>query len=170
MRTAKGSEKREKSTTEFIVVVILLGFLMKIFISYFFAQEQSITQAGFKTLAQNFKNTVVVVHAQWLMEHQPHVISLSSVNNDTRQAVTVNKKGWLDTTYATKVSDSSNDCENIWQLAMNRPLALMKFSIAAIEIHQENLSNYHQCRYLIPSGEYFEYSSATGKVTQVKQN
>ena len=167
MRTAKTSEKRDKSITEFIMVVILLGVLMKVFIGYFFSQEQSISNAAFKTLGQGFKNTVVVVHAQWLMDSQPDVVLLSSTNEDKRLAVTVNRRGWIDQIDSTSVVSSFNTCEAIWQLAMNRPMVSMKLAIAAIEIHQDNLSNFHRCRYIISSGEYFEYYTDTGQVTHV---
>jgi hypothetical protein len=167
MKTAKSSEKREKSTAEFIIVVVLLGFLMKLFIGFYFSQEESIANAGFKTLAQNFKNTVVVVHAQWLMDKQPRVVKLSSLNSKDKVKITVNKKGWLDTEQYYHKKYRTSACENIWQLAMNIPMSLMNFSIAAIEIHDDRWRDYHKCRYIISTGEYFEYSSVTGKVTQV---
>jgi hypothetical protein len=148
---------------------------MKIFISYFFMQEQQITQTGFKTLAQSFKNTVVVVHAQWLMDKKPNIVRLSSLNTKDNSAITVNAKGWIDSMQSVnsttlRLNNSTNTCEAIWQLAISRPMSLMKFSIAAIEIHHENLSNFHQCRYILSTGEYFEYHSATGLVTQVKSS
>lgn len=170
MKTAQGSEKREKSTAEFIIVIVLLGFLMKLFIGYYFSQEKNITNTGFKTLAQNFKNTVVVVHAQWLMDKQPSVVNLASLGVDDKLAITVNNKGWLDTKKTVQFKNSSTACETIWQLAMNTPMSLMKFSIAAIEIYDDNLSYYHTCRYILSTGEYFEYSSATGNVTQISKN
>ncbi|MBU2891761.1 hypothetical protein KO495_00320 [Colwellia sp. D2M02] len=174
MQTSKSSEKREKSVAEFILVIILLGFLMKLFIGYYFSQEENITKAGFKTLAQNFKNTVVVVHAQWQMDNRPPVVSLSGVAKQDKAAsvvrVSVNEKGWLDTERSSLVKHNITACEHIWQLAMSMPMSLMKFSVAAIEIHNERLSNYHQCRYILSTGDYFEYYSATGQVTQVYGN
>lgn len=160
-------EKREKSMAEFIVVIIILAILMKIFISYFSEQEQQITATGFTAIAQNFNNTVMVVHAQWLMDKQPSVVWLATQEKIDKMAVTVNKRGWLDMPKKAIILTNITPCENIWQLAMAIPMQLMKFSIVAIELHDKSLGDFHHCRYLLPSGHYFEYYSETGQVTKV---
>jgi len=162
-------DKREKSMAEFVVVIIVFAVLMKIFISYFSEQEQHITTTGFTAIAQNFNNTVVAVHAQWFMDKQPQIVWLATQHKKDRIAVTVNKQGWLDVPKQIKSSENITACENIWQLAMTIPMQLMKFSIAAIELHDKGVGDFHHCRYLLPSGQYFEYYSRTGKVTKVNQ-
>ncbi len=158
-------DKREKSLAEFIVIIVLMALLMAIFIKYFFQQEEQITSAGFNNLAQNFNSTVMAVHAQWLMENKPDFVKLSLVNNESSQRVSVNQNGWLD------IKEQNSVCENIWQLAMAIPMSLMKLSVAVIEVrNNDKSSNFHQCRYLLPSGHYFDYNSATGKVSKVKSN
>lgn len=162
-------DKREKSMAEFVVVIILFAVLMKVFISYISDQEKNISSAGFSTLAQNFNSTILTVHAQWLMEGKPEIIWLASLDKKNKLAITINKKGWLDVHNQSSGLKSRTNCENIWQLAMTIPMQLMKLSIAAIELRGKTSNDYHYCRYLLPSGDYFEYSSETGKVTRVAQ-
>lgn len=162
-------DKREKSMTEFVVVIIVFAVLMKVFISYISEQEQNISSAGFNALAQNFNSTVLAVHAQWLMEGKPEIIWLASLNKQNKLAITINKQGWLDVSNQSSDSKNTTNCENIWQLAMAIPMQLMKLSIAAIELRGKTSNDYHYCRYLLPSGAHFEYSSETGKVTRVVQ-
>jgi competence protein ComGC len=159
--------KRKKSMAEFVVVIIIIAVLMKIFISYFSEQEQHITTTGFTAIAQNFNNTVMVVHAQWFMDKKPNVVWLATQNKIAKIAVTVNKRGWLDTPKKTIKLTNITPCENIWQLAMSIPMQLMKFSVVAIALHDKTEGDFHQCRYLLPSGQYFEYYSETGQVTKV---
>ncbi len=161
---ASNVEKREKSLAEFIVIIILLALLMAIFIKYFFEQEEQITEAGFNNLAQNFNSTVLAVHAQWLMDKKPNVVILSIVNNTNKQVVSVNAKGWLD------VTGNDSACEKIWLSAMAIPLSLMKLSVAVIEVRNNEKNDFHQCRYLLPSGHYFDYNSGIGKVSKVRSN
>jgi len=160
-------EKREKSMAEFVVVIIIFAILMKVFISYFSEQEQHITTTGFTTIAQNFNNTIMVVHAQWFMEQQPSIVWLATLNKEDKVMVTVNKRGWLDIPKDTINDTSITPCEHIWQLAMTIPMQLMKLSIAAIELRDKTMGDFHHCRYLLPSGLYFEYQSETGKVSKV---
>lgn len=159
-------DKREKSLAEFIVIVILLASLMAIFIYYFFKQEQQVTAAGFNNIAQSFNGTVLAVHAQWLMESKPTVVHLASLNQTEKQKITVNAKGWLE---AGSGRGSNSACADIWQQAMLIPLVLMKLPIAAIEVQKKTDDGYHHCRYLLPTGHYFEYFSGTGEVTKVYQ-
>jgi hypothetical protein len=160
-------DKREKSMAEFVVVIIVFAVLMKIFISYFNDQEQHITTTGFTVISQNFNNTVLAVHAQWYMDKQPRVVLLATQDKKDRNPVTVNKHGWLDVPKQEIIQSNTTACESIWQLAMTIPMQLMKFSIAAIELRDKGLGDFHHCRYLLPSGQYFEYYSETGKVTKV---
>jgi len=160
-------DKREKSMAEFVVVIIVFAVLMKIFISYFSEQEQHITTTGFTAISQNFNSTVLAVHAQWFMDKQPNVVLLAAPDKKDRISVTVNEHGWLDVPKQAIKLTTTTACENIWQLAMTIPMQLMKFSIAAIELHDKGLDDFHHCRYLLPSGQYFEYYSETGKVTKV---
>ena len=109
----------------------------------------------------------MVVHAQWFMDKQPNVVWLATQNKKDKVAVTVNKRGWLDIPKQTIKLTNITPCENIWQLTMTIPMQLMKFSIAAIELRDKGLGDFHHCRYLLPSGQYFEYYSETGRVTKV---
>jgi len=160
--------KREKAMAEFVVVIIVFAILMKVFINYFSEQEQSITTTGFTAIAQNFNNAVQVVHAQWLMDKQPKVVWLATLNNAETSAVTVNKHGWLDVPKRESILSTTTACETIWQLAMTIPMQFMKFSIAAISLRDQELGDYQHCRYLLPSGQYFDYYSETGRVSKVK--
>ena len=164
-------EKREKSMAEFVVVIIIFAILMKVFISYFSEQEQHITTTGFTAIAQSFNNTIMVVHAQWFMEQQPNVVWLALANKKDKVPVTVNKSGWLDIPKQEEnvliPLTNMTPCESIWQLAMTMPLQLMKLSVVAIELRDKTMGEGHHCRYLLPSGQYFEYYSETGQVTKV---
>ncbi|RHW76910.1 hypothetical protein [Colwellia sp. RSH04] len=153
-------EKREKSLTEFIITVVLLALLMKVFISYYFDQQEQITTTGFNRLAQSFNSTVIAVHAQWLMENKPSVVTLKQLNSEAKQRFSVNKNGWLD------ITKNNFSCEKIWQAAVAVPMSLMKLSIATIELKEQG-KNFHHCRYILPSGQFFDYHSETGKVTEV---
>ncbi len=169
MSRNKNADKREKSMAEFIVVVIILSVLMKIFINYFSKQEQQITTTGFTAIAQNFNSSIAVVHAQWFMDKQPSIVLLATQGKKEKVAITVNKHGWIDISEKVTGLTNINPCESIWQLAMSIPMQLMKFSIAAIELRDNGLGDFHHCRYLLPTGQYFEYYSETGKVTKVSQ-
>ncbi len=159
------TEKKEKSLAEFVVIVVLVGVLMSVFINYFIRQEAQFSNAGFKSLAQNFTTKVATVHAQWLMDKQPSVVELASINSSVKQSITVNEQGWID------VDNGHLVCESIWQIVMESPLSLMKQSIAAIDVR--NFSAQPQqhvslvCRYVLPSGAYFDYNRLNGRVSTV---
>lgn len=159
------TDKKEKSLAEFIAIIALVGVMMAVFINYFIKGEAQFTQAGFATFAQNFNTKVNAVHAQWLMDKQPNVVLLSSFNKKEKQAVPVNQKGWID------VKHEELACEAIWQLIMETPMSLMKFSISAIEVHdktsEQNVNDKVQCRYILIDGRYFNYDRANGKVSKV---
>lgn len=163
------SEKKEQSLAEFIVIVTLVGVMMAVFINYFIKSEAQFIHAGFAVVAQNFNTKVNAVHAQWMMDKQPNVVYLASLNKAKKQAVPVNKAGWID------VQQEQLACENIWQLVIEAPMSSMKFSVSAIEVHNYyNKSQTEQgtienslCRYVLLDGSYFQYNRANGKVSKV---
>lgn len=161
------SEKKEKSLAEFIVIIALVGVMMAVFINYFVKNEPQFSHAGFTTLAQSFNTKVNAVHAQWLMDKQPNTVLLASFNREDKQAIPVNKAGWVD------VKQQTLACDAIWQLVMETPMSLMKFSISAIEVHDNTNKQQVQtkvlCRYALLDGSYFHYSRANGKVSKVTQ-
>ncbi|WP_114326202.1 hypothetical protein [Candidatus Colwellia aromaticivorans] len=162
---ATNSEKKEKSLAEFLVIIALVGVMMAVFINYFIKSEAQFTHAGFTTLAQSFNTKVSTVHAQWLMDKQPNTVLLASFNNKDKQVVSVNNTGWVD------VKHKQLACEAIWQLIMETPMSLMKFSIIAIEVHdntnEQHIQSKGQCRYVLLDGSYFQYNRANGKVSKV---
>ena len=164
---ATNSEKKEQSLAEFIVIIALVGVMMAVFINYFIKSEAQFSHAGFSTLAQNFNTKVSAVHAQWLMDKQPSTVLLASFNKSEKQAVPVNSAGWVD------VKQKQLACENIWQLIMETPMSLMKFSISAIEVHDNTKKQDAQakalCRYTLLDGSYFHYNRTNGKVSKVTQ-
>ncbi len=170
------SEKKEKSLAEFVVIVALVGVLMAIFINFFIKNESQFAQAGFATIAQSFNTKVNAVHAQWLMDKQPNVVYLANLNNKQKQAIPVNRNGWID------VQQTPLACEAIWLLVMEVPITAMKFTVSVIEVRitppkQQNKRQNKQksrlqresseCRYVIPDGRYFQYNRATGRVTSI---
>lgn len=161
------SEKKEQSLAEFIVIIALVGVLMAVFINYFIKSEAQFSHAGFSTLAQSFNTKVSAVHAQWLMDKQPNTVLVASFNKNEKQAIPVNSAGWVD------VKQKQLACENIWQLIMDTPMSLMKFSISAIEVHDNTKKQDVQakalCRYTLLDGSYFHYNRTNGKVSKVTQ-
>jgi hypothetical protein len=161
------SEKKEKSLAEFLVIIALVGVMMAVFINYFIKSEDQFSHAGFSTLAQSFNTKVSAVHAQWLMDKQPNTVLLASLNKNEKQAMPVNSSGWVD------VKQNQLACESIWQLIMETPMSLMKFSISAIEVHDNTKEQGVQvkalCRYSLLDGSYFHYNRTNGKVSKVTQ-
>jgi len=171
------SEKKEKSLAEFVVIVALVGVLMAIFINFFSKNESQFTQAGFATIAQSFNTKVNAVHAQWLMDKQPNVVFLATFNSKEKQAIPVNKAGWID------VQQTQLSCEAIWLLVMEVPITSMSFTISAIEVHtslgnqqrkkknklkrEQGIFGNSECRYVILDGSYFQYKPAEGKVSNI---
>jgi competence protein ComGC len=172
---ASNSEKKEKSLAEFVVIVVLVGLLMATFINFFIKNETQFTQAGFAAVAQTFNTKVYAVHAQWMMDKQPSVVYLLSLDKDKKQAVSVNKTGWID------VKRAQLPCESIWQLVMEIPTSSMKYPVSAIEVRTSFSKNNNkleseqgsleksECRYVLLDGSYFKYNRAKGKVSQVIQ-
>ena len=159
---ASNSEKKEQSLAEFVVIVALVGVMMAVFIKFFIKNEDQFMRAGFATVAQSFLTKVNAVHAQWMMDKQPNRVELASLNKEKKQAISVNKAGWID------VQTKKSACEKIWQLVMETPMSSMSFSVSAIEVYstQYGLKN-SQCRYVIRDGSYFQYERTNGKVSKV---
>jgi hypothetical protein len=163
------SEKNEKSLAEFVVIIALVGMLMAIFINFYIKNESQFTQAGFATIAQTFNTKVNTVHAQWMMDKQPNIVYLASLNNEKKQAVPVNRSGWID------VQQAQLPCEAIWQLVIEVPISAMKFPVSAIEVRtsyseqrrQQGNFESSECRYVLLDGSYFQYNRAKGKVSKV---
>jgi len=162
---SSNSEKKEKSLAEFIVIVALIGVMMAIFINFFIKNETQFTQAGFATIAQSFNTKVNAVHAQWMMDKQPNIVYLASLNKEQKQAIPVNKSGWVD------VKQPQLSCEAIWQLVIEMPISAMNFPVSAIEVrtslNKRNDFDNNKCRYVLLDGSYFQYSRAKGKVSKV---
>ncbi len=159
-------EKKEKSLAEFVVIVALVGVMMAIFIKFYLKNESQFTQAGFVAIAQGFNTKVNTVHAQWMMDKQPNTVYLASLNSEKKQAIPVNKFGWID------AQQTQLACETIWQLVMELPISEMKFPISAIEVRTSSTKNMNdstnsECRYVIVDGSYFQYNRAKGKVSNV---
>lgn len=161
------SEKKEKSLAEFVVIVALVGVLMAIFINFFNKNEAQFTQAGFTAVAQSFSTKVNTVHAQWLMDRQPNMVYLASLNSKTKQAIPVNKAGWID------VNEKQLACEKIWLLVMEVPISKMSYPISIIEMNilddeklRENNHSNTECRYVLQDGSYFQYNRTKGQVNK----
>ena len=151
-------EKRQRSLMEFIIIVVIIALFMKLFLDFFFSQQEKITNTVFVGLAQSFTSKVNVVHGQWLMDKRPKVVVLSRLNSQEKQFVRVNAMGWVDSEHA------SLACHKIWQQTLTLPLQLGQSVITAIEIQKKSIKNGRLCRYSIANGQSFDYRSDTGKV------
>jgi hypothetical protein len=183
-RRHTNAEKTKKSLTQNLIIVLIMLILMVTFIRYFFKQEQQFSDVAFNALQNAFRAQIILVHSQWLMDKQPRVVKLS-VNDRTDKnkikKILVNNQGWVDIVSNGQI----NVCEKIWQLVMDRPLALMKMSVGAVLVNKVTTAQVksdknidvslgnkvrqktgHKCRYSIDESHYFEYNSATGKVFQ----
>ena len=155
------TDKKQRSTIEFIVVVVIIAIMMKLLVDVFFSQQAKITNTAFVGLAQSFTSKVNVVHGQWLMDKQPNTVVLNRLNSNTREFVRVNEMGWVDNEHTSLV------CHQIWQQVLAMPLQVVKSKVIAIEIKNNAIKNGRLCRYSIANGQYFDYRSDTGKVKQV---
>jgi len=170
------SEKKEKSLAELLVNIALIGVMMAMFINFYIKNEPKYTQAGFGVVAQSFNTKVITVHAQWMMDKQPNIVYVSSLNSKEKQAVPVNQAGWVD------VLETELPCDLIWQLVMEMPIDKMQLSLSAIEmrtfINKEKAEQQSQsaskrlpeksiCRYVMLDGSYFQYNRMKGEVSQI---
>jgi hypothetical protein len=156
-------EKKQRSLTEFIVVIVIIALMMKLLLEFLFSQQEKVTNAAFVGLSQNFMSKVNVVHGQWLMDDQPSVLVLKQMNGPEKQYFIVNDRGWIDSEH------KSLACHKIWKQTLAMPLRVVKSPITAIEIKNKVIKNGRLCRYGIANGQYFDYRSDTGKVKQVHE-
>lgn len=154
--------KREKTLAEQIITVVMVAVLMAGFLYYFLRQEGQLTKVGFERLATNFAAKVSTIRAQWYMDNQPKMVLLKEQGQQqTLRKITVNKNGWVD-------SNSANSlCVIIWQQVMDSPLEFMNKPLVALQINNNTGSNTRSCRYMLASGEYFQYNIDNGKVSNV---
>ncbi len=160
MSTRQIVERKERSMIEILIIVVITGALAGVFITSFFKQEQRISAAAFNALTNAFASKVQVVHAQWMMDEQPNVVRLREINTGTEELVTVNKKGWIDTTSPSFV------CQNIWLMATGAPLSFMNNPVSVIYIERAGQTG-PSCKYIVVNGEQtysFEYSPSNGKI------
>ena len=150
--------KREKTLSENIIVIAVLGILMTSFVYYFFKDEQRLTHTGFDYVAQNFSSRVVALRAQWFMDNQPNKIKVADTKADLIQ---VNRRGWVD------YLNETQSCEKSWRAAMDTELVFLKQPITVKQLEKTDQRKFRACRYSLPSGEYFDYQMATGKVSKV---
>lgn len=154
---------RDKSMTELLVIVIVLGLLMASFISAFFEQEEEINDAGFNALANNFASQVQVIRGQWMMDGRPSRLVLKEVSG-RQSTVIVNEFGWV----------TGETCQAIWQSVLDIPLTFMNQPVgvvAKIVAGEENLdvtSQTHSCRYALNEHIFFDYLLLSGKVVANK--
>lgn len=150
---------RDKSMTELLVIVIVLGLLMASFISAFFEQEEEINDAGFNALANNFASQVQAIRGQWMMDGRPSRLVLKEVSG-RQSTVIVNELGWV----------TAETCQAIWQSVLDIPLTFMNQPVgvvAKIVAGDENLdviSQTHSCRYALNEHIFFDYLLLSGKV------
>ncbi len=165
MTSLQVAEKKEKSLTEVLIVVVLVALLMVSFIFYFFKHQGQLTRAGFESIAQVFSARVNGIRAQWFMDKQPQLVAVDSRNlqpgGGSIVNVPVNNKGWVD------AGSAPLSCQKIWHYVMESPLVYMKQPVGAVLIDQKNQSM-HYCQYSLSSGEYFTYFRHNGKVSEVK--
>ena len=158
MSTRQVVERKERSMAEVLIIVVMIGVMASVFMNFFFKQEGHLNRAAFDSLAQTFSAKVQVVHGQWMMDRQPSVIKLSTLNDKGTSLVTVNKSGWLD------AEKSSTPCHDIWTMAMEIPLVFMNEPVSVIEIENTSHSNDKICRYSAGEQLSFDYHVQSGKV------
>jgi competence protein ComGC len=155
------TEKKQRSIIEFLVVVVIIAIMMKLLIDVFFTQQAKVTDTVFVGFSQNFASKVNVVHSQWLMDNQPNIVVLNQLNSNTKEFIHVNDMGWIDSEHARLA------CHQIWQQTLALPLQVVKSKVTIIEINKKSIKNGRLCRYSIADGQFFDYRSDTGRVTQV---
>ncbi|GLX77867.1 hypothetical protein tinsulaeT_12070 [Thalassotalea insulae] len=157
MTAQSEANKRERSLGENVMVVMLVALLMSVFLYYFFQQEKNISQAGFNIAATNFSSKVTAIRAQWFMEHQPAILTIKEQDGGQLKVV-LNNKGWID------FGDVADNCRKIWQVLISQELKFINQTVAVIDVVNTENPLFDACRYRLPSGEYFDYFSNTGRV------
>ena len=160
--TPSTNDKKQASIIEFLIVVVFVAVLMKLLASVFFEQEANVTDIAFVGLAQNFTTKLNVVHGQWMMDRQPKIVVINSLNSAEQEAIFVNRAGWIDSEFSVLA------CQKIWQQALAVPLHVANSPITAIEIQNISINNGRLCRYSIANGQSFDYRSDIGKIQQQK--
>ncbi|WP_286262987.1 hypothetical protein [Thalassotalea atypica] len=158
MSTRQIVERKERSMVEVLIIVVMIGVMASVFMNFFFKQEEHLNKAAFESLAQTFSAQVQIVHGQWLMDKQPRVVRLATLNDEQNSLITVNGAGWID------AEDSSTPCHDIWDLAMEIPLIFMNEPVSVIEIEHNNKIEERVCRYGSGENLSFDYHSRNGKV------
>ena len=103
------------------------------------------------------------------MDKQPNIVYLASLNKAQKQAISVNKAGWID------VTQQQLPCDKIWQLVVEVPMRSMQFSVSAVRVHSAYRKSHNEqssaeknlCRYVLRDGSYFQYNRDNGKVSKV---
>jgi type II secretory pathway pseudopilin PulG len=149
---------KKKSLTEFIIVIVIIGILMKLFIDLFFEQRAKVTNSLLIGIIQQFTTKVNLVHSAWLTSGQANNVKINQLSGHTSQWVPVNAKGWVD------VSDSNLRCQRIWQHVLMMPMLVTNTKVVALEINVEPTSDNNSCRYQLTTGEFFNYYPKSGKV------
>lgn len=160
MSSRQIAERKERSMIEVLVIVVLMGALAVVFISSFFKQEQQLSNAAFESRVQEFSSRVQVIHAQWMMDKQPNVVQLRILHSKEIETVTVNKKGWVDS------SSGTSPCQDIWYMATGAPLIFMNSPVTVIDIERAGEAG-RVCKYLAGDEDQlyaFEYSPSNGKI------
>lgn len=176
MTTQQVSNKKGKSLAENLMIIVMLGVLMVVFISYFFKQEEHLTKAGFDSVANTFSARVTGIRAQWFMDNQPRWVVIKEIEivngKSTNIRIPVNSSGWIDVEDSVNESNI-NHCQLIWQQVLATPMVYMKQPISAVLVKvqpkQIGKKANRLCQYGLPSGEYFEYQPSSGRVSQLKQ-
>lgn len=162
------TDKAEKSMAQLVIIIAMVSILMAVFIYYFFKQEASFTDTNFTALKNSFVTRVTVARAQWMMDNQPESMVVSVNDEDGKQIedirLTMNKRGWIDS------PNAKQPCEAIWQMAMGTPLRLMKSTISAVELQGVDKQGFSYCRYIVPSGQFFDYNAASGRVSEIQRS
>lgn len=154
--------KREKTLAEQIITVVMVAILMAGFLYYFLRQEGQLTKVGYETVATNFASKVSTIRAQWYMDNQPRIVLLKEQGKQQSiRKISVNKNGWVDN------NSTNSNCFIIWQQVMDSPLEFMNKPIVALQIIKNTDNNTRSCRYMLASGEYFQYNLDNGKVSNV---
>lgn len=165
--------KEEKVIGEQVIVIAMVAILMASFLYYFLKQENKLTKTGINSTAITFASKLNAIRAQWFMDKQPNVVKVREYSTgDSEQVlinIPVNKKGWVDVPFQSskQLVIETSACQQIWHYLIDGPLKILNETIVAIEI-QHNVGRSNRiCRYQLPSGTYFDYSTSNGKVSEV---
>lgn len=174
-------EKKERTLTETIVIIIVLALLMASFLHYFFKESESYNSVGFLGLANAFRVSVNTIHAQWFMENSPTFIYIKPYaeteeteaeytrTKDKQVPIPINKNGWVDASEKRIAESGAARCTDIWNYVLERPLFFMKEPLSVIDIRKKNTQMEGViCQYRLSQGQYFEYDTTSGKVSQIK--